>query len=228
MVRDQMALIQDAQTDEWWQNVTVPMLEVLRRRLRDLIKLIEKQKRKPIYTDFEDVMGEETVIELPGLGQGTDYTKFRTKAQAFLRAHQDHVAVQKLRLNKPLTATDLAELEHILVEGGVGAADDIQRAAVASHGLGLFVRSLVGLDREAAKAALPEFLKSKSLNANQIEFVNLILNHLTEHGVMDAAMLYESPFTDVAPRGPDWLFSSDKVGELVQALFRVRAMAVVE
>ena len=35
MVRDQMALIQDVQTDEWWQDVTVPMLEVARRRLRD-------------------------------------------------------------------------------------------------------------------------------------------------------------------------------------------------
>ena len=54
-----MALIQDVQTDEWWQDVTVPMLEAMRRRLRDLVKLIEKQKRKPIYTDFEDEMGGE-------------------------------------------------------------------------------------------------------------------------------------------------------------------------
>jgi hypothetical protein len=66
MVRDQMPLIQDVQTDEWWQDVTVPMLESLRRRLRDLVKLIEKQKRKPIYTDFEDVMGAETDVDLPG------------------------------------------------------------------------------------------------------------------------------------------------------------------
>ena len=68
MVRDQMALIQDVQTDEWWQDVTVPMLEGMRRRLRDLVKLIEKQKRKPIYTDFEDEMGGETAVELPGFG----------------------------------------------------------------------------------------------------------------------------------------------------------------
>src|SRR6185295_19406165 len=40
MVRDQMALIQDVQTDEWWEDVTIPMLEGMRRRLRDLIKLI--------------------------------------------------------------------------------------------------------------------------------------------------------------------------------------------
>ena len=57
MVREQMPLIQDVQTDEWWQDVTVPMLESVRRRLRDLVKLIEKQQRKPVYTDFEDEMG---------------------------------------------------------------------------------------------------------------------------------------------------------------------------
>ena len=40
-----------------------------------------------------------------------------------------------------------------------------------SEGLGLFVRSLVGLDREAAKGALGGFLAGKTLSANQIEFV---------------------------------------------------------
>ena len=43
------------------------------------------------------------------------------------------------------------------------------------------------------------FLTGKTLNASQIEFVNLIVDHLTEHGVMGAALLYESPFTDVTP-----------------------------
>ena len=70
MVREQMALIQDVQTDEWWQDVTVPMLEVMRRRLRDLVQLIEKRQRKPIYTDFEDEMGGESGVDLPGFGDG--------------------------------------------------------------------------------------------------------------------------------------------------------------
>lgn len=226
MVRDQMALIQDVQTDEWWQDVSIAMLEAMRRRLRDLMNLIEKQKRKPIYTDFEDEMGGETVIELPGLGQGTDYAKFRAKAQAFLRAHQDHVAIHKLRMNRPLTVSDLAELERMLAQSGVGAAADIQRAAGESQGLGLFVRSLVGLDREAAKEALAGFLAGEALSANQIEFVNLIVNHLTEHGTMDAAMLYASPFTDLTPRGPDGLFSSAQLDELVTTLDQVRRTAI--
>lgn len=226
MVRDQMHLIEDLQTDDWWQGVTVPMLEGVRRRLRDLVKLIDKQQRMPVYTDFEDQMGGETHVALPGFAEGTSYEKFRAKAGAFLRAHQDQLVIHKLRMNKPLTATDLGELERILVDSGTGAAEDVKRAAEESHGLGLFVRSLVGMDRGAAKEALGTFLSGKSLSANQIEFVNLIIDHLTEHGVFETRLLYQSPFTDIAPQGPEGLFKPGQIDDLLAVLSSVRKRAV--
>jgi len=60
----------------------------------------------------------------------------------------------------------------------------------------------------------------------QIEFVNLIVDHLAEHGLMDAGRLYESPFTDLAPRGPDGFFSPADVQELLAVLEDVRRSAV--
>ncbi len=226
MVQEQMELIQDLQTDEWWNDVTAPMLEVMRRRLRDLVKFIEKRQRAPIYTNFEDELGEEVQVDLLGREQSTDQARFIAKAQAFLRAHNEHAAIQKLRMNHALTTADLQELHRILIEGEVGAAEDLQRAANDSNGLGLFVRSLVGLDRQAAKEALAVFLNGKTWTANQIEFVNLIVNHLTERGVIDAAMLYQSPFTDLTPHGPDGLFEPAQVDLLFQILDKVRTNAL--
>ena len=179
-----------------------------------------------LFRSFEDEMGGETDITLPGLMPSGDFEKFRAKARAFLREHQDHVAIHKLRLNRALTTADLVELERMLAESGIGAAEELARAKAESHGLGLFVRSLVGMDREAAKEALAGFLSGKTLGANQIEFVDLIVNRLTEHGIMDAALLYESPFTDITPTGPDGLFTSAQVDELVLLLDKVHARAV--
>jgi type I restriction enzyme, R subunit len=226
MVQQQLVLIEEIQTDDWWQDVTFHMLETVRRRLRLLVRLIEKNKRASIYTDFEDEMGSEAEVNLLGFTVLDTFEQFRTKARAFLREHEDHVAIHRLRTNKALTESDLDELERMLTLNGVGDPETIQKAKEESQGLGLFVRSLVGLDRGAAKEAFAQFLAGTTLGANQIEFVDMIINHLTEHGVMSAALLYESPFTDVTPHGPDGLFTSAQVDDLVSILDQVRATAL--
>ena len=151
MVQQQIALILDIQSDEWWQDVTTPMLETVRKRLRALVKLIDKQRRKPIYTDFEDEMGQEGSVDLPGFEAPDSFERFRAKARAFLREHENHVAIRKLRTNRALTQSDLDELERMLTTSGIGGAGDVQKAKQESHGLGLFVRSLVGLDRPGGR-----------------------------------------------------------------------------
>ena len=72
MVAAEMALIQEVQTDEFWQDITLPMLETVRRRLRALVKLIEYKQRTMVYSDFEDSIGAAADIDVPGISVGTD------------------------------------------------------------------------------------------------------------------------------------------------------------
>ena len=98
----------------------------------------------------------------------------------------------------------------------------MERAVEEAGSLGVFIRGLVGLDRSAAKEAFAEFLDDKRYTANQIEFVNLVIDHLTEHGVIEARRFYESPFTDLSPTGPDALFESADVDRLLAVVADIR------
>jgi type I restriction enzyme R subunit len=226
VIRDQLELILAVQSEEWWQGVTLSMLESVRRTLRLLVHLIELRRRKPIYTDFEDQIGEAQEIAFESFLPADQFERFRQKARHFLRAHENHVAINKLRMNRALTPTDLEELERMLAESGVGTAEDVARAKADSAGLGVFVRSLVGLDRGAAKEAFAGFLAGKTLRANQIEFIDMVIDHLTEGGVMEVGRLYESPFTGIHAGGPDGVFGETETDALVGILDQIRARAV--
>ena len=123
-----------------------------------------------------------------GIAQRETMERFRAKARAFLRARGPH--------GDPPTPNEQATYSERPGRAGKDAGRERYRglgqsraAKTESQGLGLFVRSLVGLDRGAAKGAFAEFLAGRTLSANQIEFIDLIINHLTEHGVMGAAAL---------------------------------------
>ena len=224
MVRAELELIIEVQTDEFWQDITTPILENVRKRLRSLVKFVEKTRRQNIYTDFLDLMGEERQIELPGFAATHDVERFREKTHQFLKAHENDPVIHKLRWNEPLCEEDLDALEKLLVKAGAGTSEELSKTR-SDGGLGLFVRSIVGLDREAAKRAFDGFLSGKTLTANQIQFINLVVDYLTQAGWMSAGQLYESPFTDFSPRGVEGVFSPDQVIQLLGIVDDVRKRA---
>jgi len=227
-VAAELERIRDLLRDEWWQDVTVPMLEEVRQHLRQLIGLIERSSKAPLYTHFADELGQLQELDAAALLSRDEFQQFRLRARAFLRAHEDHLTMQRLRRNQPLTPTDLHELQRFLLSHGIGSEQVMQRAAEECHGFGLFIRSLVGLDRNAAKELFANFLADGTHTATQIRFINEILDELTSRGVMDPARLYDPPFSDLAPTGPEDLFSEQEVDQICHLLdlIQTRAAAV--
>ncbi|MBM1170345.1 DEAD/DEAH box helicase family protein [Microvirga arabica] len=221
----QAELIEAVQTDHWWEGVTVPLLELVRLRLRDLVQHIEKCSRAIVYSNFADEVGEEVEHTLPQVGE-VDFVRFKQKARAFLKQHEDHIALRKLRYGKPLTLTDLSELESMLVTAGIARTEDIARAKETSQGLGRFIRSLVGLERKAVSETFSAFIANSMATKDQIEFISMVVEHLTARGVMEPSSLYESPFTDIAPQGPEQVFDESTVTQLFRTIEQLNDAAV--
>jgi type I restriction enzyme R subunit len=209
-VKQQLEYLRAIQTSEFWEGIDLAALEELRIRLRGLVQFIDKSKRKIVYTNFEDEIisvREDEAIPMFKM-TGNQYAK---KVEEYLRGHQDEIAIQRLRNNQPLTPTDLQSLEKTLLS--IGGEDDGRRlltSMLQTHEvstLAHLVRRIVGMDRCAAKAAFAIFLDDRSLNSQQMRFVELVIDQLTARGFMEPATLYESPFSGIHAGGPDALFA---------------------
>ena len=230
MVQARAAILQRVQTDEFWGDVNVPALEDIRVNLREIVRFLDREHRGVIETDFLDELGEIKPTYLPDVVGGVNRAQYQKKVEQFLRDHQDQGVIRKIRLAEPLTVQDLADLEQFFYNGdGIESKETFVQVYGHPQNLAAFVRSLVGLDRRAAKERFAAFLDQQVYTADQIQFVNYVIDHLTKNGTMAVRLLYEQPFTILHYNGVDGLFGGAQATALVTILESinqsVRAMA---
>lgn len=177
---------------DYLEKAGIGELENIRVNLRNLTKYLFSDSVR-YDTNFNDeilsVEWKESEFD------NDDLKNYRTKAEYYIRKHQDNPAVAKLKGNIPLNYDDIKALEQILWSK-VGTKEDYS-AAAENLSLGKFVRSIVGLDMNAAKEAFSEFLDEQKYDARQIFFVNQIVEYIIHNGIMeDLSVLQEPPFTD--------------------------------
>ena len=191
-IRAQSELLEKILHTDYLDNAGIKEFEYIREHLRGLMKYLPRGGE--IYTtnftdDILSIEWKESELE------NDDLKNYKTKAEFYLRQHQDKAAIAKLRTNVPLTTEDVKELESILW-GEIGSKDDYE-AEFGQKPLGEFVREIVGLDMNAAKVAFSQYLSDVNLDSRQIYFVNQIVEYIVHNGMMkDLSVLQEPPFTD--------------------------------
>jgi hypothetical protein len=164
----------------------------------------------------QDEIGELKPGWLPDLSDGVNKAQYRKKVEQFIRANEHAVVIHKIRWAMPLTPEDLEALDELLFSAEeVGSETEFAQVFGTPNNLAEFVRSLVGLDRQAAKQKFATFLDGNTYNSDQIQFVNYIVDNLTRNGLLEPAMLYERPFIDIHDAGPTGLFSQEDASRLV-------------
>lgn len=191
-IQVQSDLINKILNTDYVYNAGINDFEEIREKLRDLMKYLPHINVR-YDTNFTDELlsteWKESELE------NDELKNYKAKAEHYIRQHQDHIAIAKLKTNQPLTSTDIATLEEVLWHE-VGTKQDYEHE-VGMKPLGEFVREIVGLDMNAAKEAFSEYLTNTSLDSRQIYFVNQIVEYIVHNGMMkDFSVLQESPFTD--------------------------------
>ncbi len=179
-----------------------------------------------IITTFEDKLDHNAIAEHDLIPTYTNLQSYKDRVESYVRNHKDHLVIQKLKTNKPITEIEINQLEHILFDGEtVGTKQDY----VDHYGdkpLGEFIRSIVGLDMEAVQVAFAGFIRAGNLRADQMTFINTIIGYLSKNGIIDKEMLFKSPFTNLHDQGLLGVFDDAVAMQVVKLIDGVNENAL--
>lgn len=227
IIAAQIQLIQEMQMANFWEGIHLPTVEKIRKGLRQLIHLIEKNTSKIVYSMLDDEIGIISSIDIPTVASGVDLAQYRKRVTSFIKANENHISIAKLKRGLPLTPTDLSELERFVFEAQeVESKEKFNECFGTDKPLTLFIRSLVGLERSAVQQAFAKFLIAGNYNERQIRFVEMIIEHLSSRGVLAPSQLYEPPFNQIHFEGVDGLFVEQDTDELFHVVDAFNATAV--
>lgn len=231
-VKPHLELLQAIQESDFWQAVSLNELEAIRRHLRNLLQFMDKQELpETVYTNFKDEFLEAGIRELdavPILLSTSDLAQYRKKIETFIRTHQDHLTIQRLKRGKPITASDLEQLDDLLFKAsGLSTREEYEKIVHPTQKLGVFIRNIVGLERSEVLQLFADYLNDTALNAEQIQFIHLIIDYLCVNGVLEPAGLFQPPFTDLNTGSVTGLFAQESAQTIVQRLRQVNQVAEV-
>ena len=122
-----------------------------------------------------------------------NFKNYKQRVFDYLAEHVDSGAIYKIRNLIPLNKSDIEELRDLLCVQ-LGSKDDYDSIS-NGHDFGVFVRQIVGLDREAISALFADYLSQYNFNSKQQEFLHQIVDFVLQNGDIDYDDLYDSePF----------------------------------
>ena len=226
-VNQKIELLRALQTEEFWQSVSVTGLEKVREEIRELIKFLEREAKPIIYSTFEDEFSGETKAHDILATSRFDLSLYKKKIEQYLKQNEKHLTIYKLRHNQAVTIAEINELERMLFEQGDHGTKEQFIQAYGEQPLGRFVRSIMGMEANAAKQAFAGILNNASFNSRQISFINEIINSFIHQGIVEPERLFKPPFTEIHSGGIFELFGSEKSVEIINLIQQVNNTADV-
>ena len=222
-VRAKIPELKELTSDNYWNARDILKFEETRKSLRDIMKFIPHKKPKIHYTDFED----EVIFREEGRKvdmSSSDFDDYRAKVNEYVEAHKSQPAINKLLHNEPISVDDYKELERIFTEE-LGTAEDYQ-LNYQDTPFGLLIRKIAKMDRDAAYAAFSTFIAEERPNAEQIHFIEQVVDYVVENGYINNVLdLMKTPFD--RPYKFSVIFTREEQIKFVQVINSIKSNALV-
>ena len=216
-------LIENIKKQDFYKGISQKKLDSVREELRELIQYLESSSRAIIYTNIIDSDITMTVNE-PDISSNYG-NSYRRRVESFIRENKNQLTISKLLTNEPITAKELQLLEAILFDGAERGTHHDFVKEFGAEPLGVFIRSILGLDVKVAQEAFSEFLQTGNLRADQMTFIQNIISYLTKNGTIEPSMLFEPPFTDMNDQGLLGLFEDGDAHKVISIIERINGNA---
>lgn len=217
VVANKLNTINQVKDQSFWSTVNLPQVEHIRVALRELIKFIDKEDVKPVYTDFEDILHDDRIEDVNILPSYTNLQSYKDRVESFIRKNKSHLVVNKLHKNIPITHKELALLENLLFEDSIGTKEDYKRE-YGDMPLGNFIRSVVGLDIEVVNSLFADYINKENLKPEQITFIKTLINYLNVNGTLDKSLLVKPPFNESHDEGIIGVFDETNVRQIISII----------
>ncbi|MPM67446.1 hypothetical protein SDC9_114368 [bioreactor metagenome] len=216
-VKAKVPILKEVIEDEFWDKPDILNFQRIRIELRDLMKFAVTDGRGIFYTNLQDMETER--IECKDFEIKYDLDNYKQKVNKYIEENKNNIAIHKLRNNIPLTKSDYKILEKIFT-GELGTKEDYENNFKDTP-FGLLVRRVAKMERDAAMQAFSSFINEQNLNANQIVFVNKVIDYIEQNGyVENVAELTKPPFDK--PQSFIKLFDADKQKKFVNIINEVK------
>jgi type I restriction enzyme R subunit len=225
VVRAKMPLIDKLMDPKYVSQLNVTDLELVRLDIRELVRLIETKRKRLYNTNFTDAIEAE---EEADLGLSTyNYANYDRRLDELLEKHRDHLIIHKIHTNDPITAAELKKLEELLLSDmDEESRNRFKEKMKDEEPLGVLIRNFIGMEESAARKAFVNFSRNGSLSEPQKRFISQIIQHLTNKGIVDTEMLYDSPYKEINDQGLDGVFNDEDATKIVSILERIRSNVV--
>ena len=193
-VQAKMGILKEVASVVAWENVSLNWLEKVRTELRELMQFLKGDKGKWFVIDIKDVITDDG--ETAGITMRVSY---KQRIIDFLAANRNLPVLKKIYNLEQLSVEDIDELERILWQE-LGSKEDYAKHTQQMQfggNVAAFIRSLIGVDRREALDKFSDFLSDSTLNSEQEEFLNTIVQYVCENGdITKEIVVNEAPFDE--------------------------------